>query len=218
MGPDAVILVFWMLSFKPHFHSPLSPSTRGSLDPLHFLPLEWYHLHICGVGNGNPLQYSCLENPMDREAWWATVHRVAKSQTWLIMSTSAYLRLLIFLPTILIPARDSSCKLVTGFSVGTESVSSSVLDFPASRRVGNKWFCVNHPGVCTCSITSIMSPRTGVHHNPLSMDSLGKNRGVCCHFLFQGIFPTQRPNPCLLCLLHWQVDSLSLAPPGKPQI
>ena len=33
-----------------------------------------------GVGNGNPLQYSCLENPMDREAWWATVHVVAKSQ------------------------------------------------------------------------------------------------------------------------------------------
>ena len=33
------------------------------------------------VGNGNPLQYSCLENPMDRETWWAVVHRVAKSQT-----------------------------------------------------------------------------------------------------------------------------------------
>ena len=32
-----------------------------------------------GVGNGNPLQYSCLENPRDRGAWWATVHRVAKS-------------------------------------------------------------------------------------------------------------------------------------------
>ena len=31
-----------------------------------------------GEGNGNPLQYSCLENPMDREAWWATVHEVAK--------------------------------------------------------------------------------------------------------------------------------------------
>ena len=29
-------------------------------------------------GNGNPLQYSCLENPMDRGAWWATVHRVAE--------------------------------------------------------------------------------------------------------------------------------------------
>ena len=32
-------------------------------------------------GNGNPLQYSCLENHMDRGAWWATIHRVAKSDT-----------------------------------------------------------------------------------------------------------------------------------------
>ena len=32
-------------------------------------------------GNGNPLQYSCLENPMDRGAWWAKVHAVGKSQT-----------------------------------------------------------------------------------------------------------------------------------------
>ena len=31
-----------------------------------------------GEGNGNPLQYSCLENPMDRGAWWATVHGVAR--------------------------------------------------------------------------------------------------------------------------------------------
>ena len=31
-----------------------------------------------GEGNGSPLQYSCLENPMDRGAWWATVHAVAK--------------------------------------------------------------------------------------------------------------------------------------------
>ena len=36
-----------------------------------------------GVRNGNPLQYSCLENPKDREAWWATVHWSAKSQTLL---------------------------------------------------------------------------------------------------------------------------------------
>ena len=34
-----------------------------------------------GEGNGNPLQYSCLENPMDRGAWWATAHGVAKSWT-----------------------------------------------------------------------------------------------------------------------------------------
>ena len=36
-----------------------------------------------GGGPGNPLQCSCLENPMDKRAWWATVHGVAKSQTGL---------------------------------------------------------------------------------------------------------------------------------------
>ena len=36
-----------------------------------------------GEGNGYPLQYSCLENPMDKGAWWATVHGVAKNWTWL---------------------------------------------------------------------------------------------------------------------------------------
>ena len=34
-----------------------------------------------GEGHGNPLQYSCLGNPMDRGAWWATVHGVAESDT-----------------------------------------------------------------------------------------------------------------------------------------
>ena len=39
---------------------------------------EW---HFIGEGNGTPLQYSCLENPMGRGAWWAAVHGVAKSRT-----------------------------------------------------------------------------------------------------------------------------------------
>ena len=48
-----------------------------------------------GEGNGYPLQYSCLENPMDRGAWSATVHRVAKSQTQLNqLSTHKYLHFL----------------------------------------------------------------------------------------------------------------------------
>ena len=46
IGPDAMILGFWILSFKPGFHSLLLPSSRGSLVSLHFLPLQWYHLHI----------------------------------------------------------------------------------------------------------------------------------------------------------------------------
>ena len=43
-----------------------------------------------GEGNGNPLQYSCLENPMDRGVWWATVHRVAKEldMTWQLNNSS----------------------------------------------------------------------------------------------------------------------------------
>ena len=41
-----------------------------------------------GGGNGNPLQYSYLGNPMDRGAWWATVFGVAKSQTQLSTNTS----------------------------------------------------------------------------------------------------------------------------------
>ena len=43
-----------------------------------------------GVGNGNPLQYSCLENLVDRGAWWATVHGVAKSQAQLSNWTHTY--------------------------------------------------------------------------------------------------------------------------------
>ena len=37
-----------------------------------------------GEGNGNPLQYSDLENSMDRKSWWATIHEVTKSQTTLL--------------------------------------------------------------------------------------------------------------------------------------
>ena len=36
-----------------------------------------------GEGNGTPLQYSCLENPIDRGAWWAAVHGVTEGRTWL---------------------------------------------------------------------------------------------------------------------------------------
>ena len=43
----------------------------------------------------------------------------------------------------------------------------------------------------------------------------GKNTGLGCHFLLQEIFPTQGSNPHLLCLLHWQMDSLPLVPSGN---
>ena len=47
-------------------------------------------------------------------------------------------------------------------------------------------------------------------------DFPSKNSGVGCHFLLQGIFPTQELNPHLLCFLHWLVDSLPLSHLGSP--
>ena len=49
--------------------------------PRHFLSVFGYCYSLNGEDNGNPLQYSCLENPMDGGPWWATVHGVVKSQT-----------------------------------------------------------------------------------------------------------------------------------------
>ena len=48
-----------------------------------------------GEGNGNPLQYSCPENQMDRGAWWATVHGVSKSWTQMSDFTSLHLRFIV---------------------------------------------------------------------------------------------------------------------------
>ena len=56
-----------------------------------------------------------------------------------------------------------------------------------------------------CDPTKLLCP----WHSP------GRNTAVGCHFLLQGNFLTQGSNSCLLCLLHWQACSLSLAPPGK---
>ena len=103
------------------FHSALSSSSRGSLVRLQFLPWEWYNFHIWGCwcfswqswiqlvslpsqhfiwctlhieeGNGNPFQDSCLENSMDGGTWWATVHGVAKSWTWVSSFTSVHFTL-----------------------------------------------------------------------------------------------------------------------------
>ena len=60
------------------------------------------------------------------------------------------------------------------------------------------------------------TPWTVAHQAPLSMDSPGKNTGVGCHALLQGIFLTKGLNPHLLHVLHWQVGSLPLVPSGKP--
>ena len=64
--------------------------------------------------------------------------------------------------------------------------------------------------VMSDSFVTLWSPQA-----PLSMGSPGKKTGFSCHFLLQGIFPTQGFNLHLLSLLHWQVGSLPLVLPGS---
>ena len=74
--------------------------------------------------------------------------------------------------------------------------------------------------VCACACTQVSNSLRPHGLQPARLlcpwDTPGKNTGVGCYALLQGIFPTQGSNLCLLCVLYWQADSLPLAPPGKP--
>ena len=70
--------------------SPWGLYELDTTERLHF----HFSLSCIGGGNGNPLQYSCLENPRDRGAWWAAIYGVAQSRTqlkWLSSSSSSRL-------------------------------------------------------------------------------------------------------------------------------
>ena len=71
---------------------------------------------------------------------------------------------------------------------------------------------------CVCSVVSNSLQPHGLKPSSLlcPWNFPGKNTRVGCHFLLQGVFPTQGLNPCLLCLLHWQVGSLPLCHLGSP--
>ena len=82
--------------------------------------------------------------------------------------------------------------------------------------------------VCVCVCVYVLSPSVvSISLQPYKLQPArllcpwnfpGKNTGVGCHFLLEGNFPTQGLNPCLLCLLNWQADSLSLHSLGIPNI
>ena len=71
---DSTSLVFHMM-----YSAYMLNAQGNNMQP--WLILSQFWTSPLFQGNGNPLQYSCLENPMDGGAWWATVHWVAKSQT-----------------------------------------------------------------------------------------------------------------------------------------
>ena len=73
--------------------------------------------------------------------------------------------------------------------------------------------CCMH--VCSVMSDSVRPRRAGPARLLCPWDSPGKNTGVGCHFILQGIFSAQGWNTCLLDFLHWQAGSLPLAPPGN---
>ena len=68
----------WTSQVAPVVKNP--PANAGDIRDAGLIPESGIS---SGGGNGNPIQYSCLENPMDRGAWWVMVHRVPESQTQL---------------------------------------------------------------------------------------------------------------------------------------
>ena len=134
-----------------------------------------------GGGNGISLQDSCLENPMDGGAWWATVHGVAKSQRLSRRAKTLFpLSLLVNVSSRVEPERNF---LASQADDHFPFKSLPDLPLPSSEsesEVARSCLTLCDPVDCT---------------RPLGpWDSPGENTGVGCHFLLQGIFPTQGLN------------------------
>ena len=80
MGLDVImILAFWMLSFKPVFQLSTFTTSRGSLVPLHFLPLKWYHPHIWACWYFFQQSWFQLVSHPAQDFAWCTLHRGLQS-------------------------------------------------------------------------------------------------------------------------------------------
>ena len=122
-----------------------------------------------GGEHGNPFQYSCLENPMDRGVWWATVHSVAKSRTRLrqfstALQPASYHRAILFFTV----KREQERTLKLGYLqrvdgrgglVNNPSILGEKTELPCQieryflrrkpHRLVERWECVNQMGVGT---------------------------------------------------------------------
>ena len=152
-----------------------------------------------GGGHDNPLQYSCLKNPMNRGAWWAAVHGVTESDMTERLSTAQWVRQV---------SKSLHPCLSPSSSSGPPHLSSKLLDhlitvFPVfvflSLVLIVKWSEVKVAQLC---LTLCDSMDYSLWNSP------GQNTGVGCLSLLQGIFPTQGSNQGLLSC-RWILYQLS---------
>ena len=149
----------------------------------------------------NSLQWSCLIHdtlPYENILWLQQLHKLGQI---IIIHDLEYLK---------------GVETITSL----ESHSEAEAQFGLSTWLS--WFSPLSPGhstvlKATCCVFShsvwlFAIPWTVALHAP-QWDSRGKNTGVDCHFLLQGIFPTQGLNSYLLHLPHWQTDPIPVAPP-----
>ena len=109
-----------------------SPWGREESDTTEWLP---FHLSLSciGEGNGNPLQYSCLENPRDEGAWWAAVYGVAQSRTWLKWRSS------------------SSSNITTSTSNSDSGIANTQPWSHHTTDLLKKWFLASEDSLCPLS-------------------------------------------------------------------
>ena len=200
---------------------------------------ERLHFHFSlscnGEGNGNPLQCSCLENPGDGGAWWAAVYGVTQSQTrlkWLSSSTIFHnnpvsgiilsaqlhkaLKLMSFLGHKQVLSLSSTFTTQLPFQRADITIWRSIQPF--IQEIFTEHLDYTRQCIFACMLSCIRfspTPWIVACQASLYMEFPGKNTGLGCHSLLQGIFPAQKSNSCLLCLLHWQAKFFTIVPPEK---
>ena len=121
--------------------------------------LKWHILSntIYGEGNGNPLQYSCLENAMDGEAWQATVHRVAKTQTSLSLFIFMHWRRKWQSTPVLMPGKSHGRRSLVGYSSWGHKESDTTERLPFHFSLSCIGEGNGNPLQCSC----LENPRDG---------------------------------------------------------
>ena len=166
-----------------------------------------------GEGNGKPLQYSCLVNPMEGGAWQATVHGVTKSRTQLSDFTFTAQNISLACPwypssQTILPAISGQRQTANGWDRGLELFQEEVSSWDVGVADANPSDSQRQQGytLWTRSVTSHSLRPFGLYPPGLlcPWDSPGKNIGMGSHGL-RGIFLTQGLYPCFLCLLYWWV-------------